>query len=455
MTKILIVTHDLLGERMAGPAIRCFELARQLAATCEVTLASQLPIEGNLAADFEITSFRDDVDCLTALARRADVLLLQGLIHQKYPVLLKLGKRLVMDLYDPYIFENYPHMLAQPGKGAVDYLHFWDVQNEMMELADFSICASERQRDMWIGRYCALGRLIPPIFEQDPSFRKLIDVVPFGLSDDPPHHERPVLKGVVPGIGPEDKVLLWGGGIWNWFDPLTVIRAVARLSEVRSDIKLYFLGIKHPNPEIPEMEMSVKAVRLSEELGVKDRFVFFNHDWVPYHDRQNYLLEADIGISSHFDSIETRFSFRTRVLDYMWSGLPIITTEGDSMAELVAQSQLGHVTRYEEVEDWVAAIVRIVDDPQHAERCRQNVRQTAQGFRWSKVAEPLVGYCSAPYAMPSAYWTVSRNFRLGHDLPEVVRLALKTYRTVKTGGLKVLAEKTLRYLGTRVGANQR
>ena len=58
------------------------------------------------------------------------------------------------------------------------------------------------------------------------------------------------MKGVLPGIGPSDRLLLWGGGIWNWFDPLTVIRAVGRLAEGRSDVKLLFLGLKHPSSAV-------------------------------------------------------------------------------------------------------------------------------------------------------------------------------------------------------------
>lgn len=449
MVKVLIVTHDLLGERMAGPAIRCFELGKQLSRGCNVTLASPLPIEGKLEGGFPIVSFADE-DQLLDLARATDVLLLQGLMLRRYPKLKRLGKYLVMDLYDPFIFECYPHFLAQPGQGAVDFMHFWDVMNEQMEEADFSICASERQRDMWIGRYCGLGRLIPPLFEQDPSFRRLIDLVPFGISDAPPRHERAVIKGVVPGIEANDKVLLWGGGIWNWFDPLTVIRAVGRLAETRQDVKLYFLGVKHPNPEIPDMEMMVKAVHLAEELGLKDRHVFFNFGWVPYEERQNYLLEADIGISSHFDSIETRFSFRTRVLDYLWAGLPILTTQGDSMAELVGSQGLGVVARYENVDDWVSGISRLLDDQEFVASARIKIRDVADGFHWSKVAQPLARFCEAPYSSPRSYWSVTKHVGLGETMPTPVRLALKTYRTLKTGGLSVLLKKGTHYIGMRL-----
>ena len=71
------------------------------------------------------------------------------------------------------------------------------------------------------------------------------------------------VKGVLPGIGPADRLLLWGGGIWNWFDPLTVIRAVGRLSEGRSDVKLLFLGLKHPSSAVAEMTMADQAVALA------------------------------------------------------------------------------------------------------------------------------------------------------------------------------------------------
>ena len=34
---------------------------------------------------------------------------------------------------------------------------------------------------------------------------------------------------------------------------------------------------------------------------------FFNDGWVPYEQRQDYLLDADIGITTYQDSLETHF----------------------------------------------------------------------------------------------------------------------------------------------------
>ncbi|MDQ7029881.1 MAG: hypothetical protein Q9O62_08955 [Ardenticatenia bacterium] len=54
-------------------------------------------------------------------------------------------------------------------------------------LGDFFICASERQRDWWLGLLEASGRINPYTFGEDPSLRRLIDVVPFGLPEGPPY----------------------------------------------------------------------------------------------------------------------------------------------------------------------------------------------------------------------------------------------------------------------------
>ncbi|HEX6679666.1 MAG TPA: glycosyltransferase family 4 protein, partial [Gaiellaceae bacterium] len=258
------------------------------------------------------------------------------------------------------------------------------------------ICASERQRDLWIGILGALGRIDPEVASADPSLRDLIDVVPFGLESNPPVAMKPALKGVVDGIGESDRVLLWGGGIWNWFDPLTPIRAVHTLSQRRDDVKLFFLGVKHPNPGVHQLAVTQRAVELAKELNVYDTHVFFNFGWVPYAERANYLLDADIGISSHLDTVETRFSFRTRLLDYFWAGLPTVATQGDVLSDLVREENLGRTPRFGNIEDWVGAVEELLDDRDEHARVRRNVEGIRERFAWPRVVEPLVRLADLP-----------------------------------------------------------
>ena len=70
-----------------------------------------------------------------------------------------------------------------------------------------------------------------------------------------------------PGIDDDDDLLLWGGGVYNWFDPQTLVRAVGLLRLRRPNVRLYFLGMKHPNAEVPQMRVATETMALADELG--------------------------------------------------------------------------------------------------------------------------------------------------------------------------------------------
>jgi glycosyltransferase involved in cell wall biosynthesis len=391
--RVLVVSNDRIGSTMAGPGIRYYNFARELAKDHEVTLMVpdplDIPIQGFqvvLARDHGGRVFRD-------YAEQFDVLVTQNLLPWTMRALAKSRVRVIYDLYDPFLVENLGLFAEQEGSRRYQdaILRANALAQEVaLKTGDAFLCASERQRDLWLGMLGTLGRLDREQFARDPSLRALIDIVPFGLQAEPPAKTRPVLKGVVPGIGDRDRVLLWGGGIWNWFDPLTLIRAVARLAERRDDVKLYFLGVQHPNPETEEMGMAQQAVEMARELGVLDRAVFFNFGWVPYEERSNYLLEADLGVSAHYDNLETRFAFRTRMLDYLWAGLPIVSTDGDVLSELVRERELGRVVSERDVDAWTGAIEELIDDHATYEAAKANIEAVRPQFAWPEVVRPLV-----------------------------------------------------------------
>ena len=150
----------------------------------------------------------------------------------------------------------------------------------------------------------------PHTYRQDPSLRKLIDIVPFGLSSDRPAAASPVIKNKLPGITISDKLIVWSGGLWDWLDPLTLIKAMGLLEKTHPDIKLFFFGTQHPNSLVSGMKMPKTAMDLSCALGLYNKTIFFG-DWVPYDQRGAYLAEADLSIVTHLAHIETHFSFRT------------------------------------------------------------------------------------------------------------------------------------------------
>ncbi|MEO6941438.1 MAG: glycosyltransferase, partial [Terrimesophilobacter sp.] len=148
----------------------------------------------------------------------------------------------------------------------------------------------------------------------------------------------------------------------------------------------------HPHPDVPEMRIVEESRELARELGVLDSSVFFNNSWVDYDDRQNYLMEADAGVSTHHSHIETTFSFRTRILDYLWAELPMVVTDGDHFAELVAGEKLGIVVPAGDVEKLAEALDRILFDTAFIAEAKANIHRVRQRYYWDVALAPLVDF---------------------------------------------------------------
>lgn len=393
-SKIVVATGDTLAERMAGPAIRAWHIAEALSAEHDVRLVT--------TSDCDLTDPRFEISHVNALdmvqmERWADVIVFQGYLMHEHPSLRHSKKVVVVDVYDPFHLEQLEQARDLGEEARRDVVaSATGVLNEQLERGDFFMCASDKQRDFWLGQLAALGRVNPAVYDDDESLGSFISVVPFGVGNEPPRKTAPGMRGVIDGIGHDDKIVLWGGGIYNWFDPITLIRAIDRARERVPEIRLVFMGVKHPNPAVPQMRMAVDAERVADELGILGTHVFFNRQWVAYNERQNFLLEADIGVSTHLDHVETAFSFRTRILDYMWASLPIVCTRGDSLATLVHERDLGATVPPLDIDALADAMVGILTDPDAVARHKANIALVAEAYRWERTLAPLVAFCRNP-----------------------------------------------------------
>lgn len=379
---------------MAGPAIRALEIARLLATSHPVTLATMGTCDLNEPG---VTVMGVNRRNLAEIVSEIDVIVFQGVFLSIHPCIMHEDVILIPDVYDPFHLETLEQESSRP------MVERWEISqntvhalNVQLSRGDFFLCASEKQRDFWLGQLAGAARINPSTYDDDSSLRRLIDVAPFGLPEEPPTQTAHGIRGAIPGISEHDKVVLWGGGVYNWFDPLTLIRAIDAARHHIPDIRLVFMGMVHPNPDVPEMAMAHRTRMLSDELGLTNVHVFFNETWVPYEERANLLLDADIGVSCHFDHIETEFSFRTRILDYLWAGLPIVCTQGDSFATLVEKEGLGLTVPPEDPEALSAAMVSLLtnDDARHSAGAKAS--DVARQFTWRVALKPLLDFMAAP-----------------------------------------------------------
>ena len=396
-TRVLVITGDPVGAKMAGPAIRAWHIAHALSHVAQVTLVS---LSGHEPRDvpFALETVRPyDDRAMAKLEKAHDVIVFQGDAMDVFDSIRSSSKVIVADVYDPMHLEQLEQGREQGLEGWTRQVQgATDILNEQLGRADFLMCASDRQKHFYLGQLAALGRLTPSTYADDPDFSNLISVVPFGLEQQFPPHTGAAMRGVVPGIGAEDKIVIWSGGLYNWFDPLTLIRAVADVTTRHDDIRLFFLGTRNPNAAVPEMGIVAESRALATELGVLGKSVFFNDSWVDYSERHNYLAEADVGVSTHFAHVETTFSFRTRILDYLWASLPMVVTRGDHFAELIEREGLGIAVDAEDTASLAAGLEALLYEPGRADAAAIAIASVRQEFTWSKVLNPLVDFIRNP-----------------------------------------------------------
>ena len=387
MTRVLLLCPERVRAAMAGVGIRFVEMARSLARDFDVTLGvPNPPAEGLGAGDFHAARY--GAHNLAELCRAADAVVLHAHVSNLY---FAHGEQrpLVVDLYDPFPIENLNYF---PTLGEEPYRHDRATLERQLEHGDLFLCSSEEQRLFYLGLLYARGRLNPETYFEDFELRNLVRVVPFGLPASPPTAGEPVLRGAVPGIGAHDPVVLFGG-IYDWYDPMLLIRALPTLLESFPDLRVVFCA--NPNPESTPQGVYAEVLEACRARDLIDRHVFFV-PWVPYSRRAGLYLEPDVATVLHRPRFETEISMRTRVLEHLWAGLPTIATAGGGVSRLLAERRMGLIVPEGDRRALIDALGRLLASDELRRRLAGAGRRWAAEHTWDRVLEPLAEFLAAP-----------------------------------------------------------
>ncbi len=445
MARVLVVSAEPIGPQVAGPAIRALELARVLADSHEVTIAAPAPSQTDDSRIALIPAGFADYEALAAAVQGADVVVAQSLPPRLLSKLPALGTTLIADLYNPTVFEV---LEASRDKATTARRR----QQRTVTLASIAnlaaashvICASEQQRDLWLGMMAAEGLISIEDYARDPTLRSVIDTVPFGLPSEPPvAAQTPPIRSMFPAIAPEDRIVLWGGGVWNWLDPETAIDAIGVIDAQRGDqarTHLVMMGLGRPaSEELDAMRAGQRMLGHLTRSGLEGKVVHVNRGWVDYAERGSWLLEADLGISTHHDHLESRLAFRTRMLDYIWAGLPIVATTGDTLAALIEREGLGLTVPPGNPLVLANAISALLDDPSRLAAAEFALTQLAPRMTWQHAAASLSEICGGESPTGSPDRGVLRRATLAQYPPLLVE-------THSTDGLRAASSRAWRNL---------
>ena len=391
MRRIVLVCPEPLGHRQpAGVGVRFLEIARTLSIDGhQITILS--PDGGGAEGCRAERLTPESIGRETA---RADVAIVQGHAANDF---FAHGEQVptVVDLYDPFIVENL-HYYRE--RGAEVFTHDHATLVNSLIHGDFFLCASQAQRLFYLGAMLATGRLNPAAFDSDPALVSLIAVAPFGVQEPMDHAQ---------GSRTGNDVLF--GGIYDWYDPVLAIDAVAMARHELSDLTLTFTT--HPNPSITPQGKAAEALEHVRQ-NAYESFVRFE-PWVPYHERAAFFRRFRLALLTFPQSIETDLSMRTRIYDYLWGGLPVISSSAPGTDEIVRQYDAGSVVPVPQSEAFAAEISSLLEDEGRYEEMVAGAARFVHEHQWPLVLEPLREFCLRPRVDPT-----KESFAIRLQVPE-------------------------------------
>jgi len=355
--KILIRTDDRIGERMAGSALRAWEIARALEyygyeVQIEAASGSSSPGPGPKIRE-SASRFRHRVLIVPPWSLRASDFFRPH--------------RLIIDGVTPLPTElaMFPQteMIKTRSRRARSRIPL------ALARADALLVAGKAQRRCWLE---ILGSRRPEL--------PIIDV-PFGVPEQPPGEEIEEIPGVPPG----NAVILWWGGVWPWLDLETLLAARALLGRRKLSLVVPVAGRPGNSGTVFSEDDLLHAkkrhsLRGSEVVALKT--------WVPYQKRDRVLNRASVLAFLHQSGREAELSFRTRAMDALWAGVPMLLSEGGEVAELARRNGWGSVVRPGDVASTAAALDFLLRDSYHFS-CREALEKSRPHWTWRRLLQPV------------------------------------------------------------------
>ncbi len=362
---VVLVCPEPIRPLQQGVGIRFREIARELSVHCHVSLwATQ--VEAGVPLDgFTVRTF-PDADFAREL-KGVDAVVIHGHVSDRYLDALERsglggGPPLVVDLYDPFLVENLQYVRDL---GADAHKRDLRVVTRQLAAGDLFLVSSESQRLFYAGLMMAAGLFDPASYHADPTLNHLFAVA-LGVQPAGETHATPLardggrrgLEGRRSWIAANDTIAFFGG-IYDWYYPEPLIdvveplcRAIPAASRaVQRDAQsgTHASGLLH------------SRAAHAEAKGLAGRHVFFV-PWFPYHERDRFLRDVDVAVCLHRPGLEADLSLRTRILEFLRAGLPVIATTGGETSHILNASGAGLLVPPGEIEPLRRALAALLGD---------------------------------------------------------------------------------------------
>jgi glycosyltransferase involved in cell wall biosynthesis len=180
----------------------------------------------------------------------------------------------------------------------------------------------------------------------------IVNYPPLDLSHFSPRPKEAILANSL-GILPSDLVITYMGSFFYFSGLPEVLRRFAASRSKDSAIKLLLIGGG-------EQEQQLRS--LVVELSLHDRVVFSG--FVPYADLPEYLSLSDVAINPLKISKVASVAFPHKVLQYLASGIPVVSTKLDGLVS--ALEGIHNLQWVQSPEECLDRALELLRDPNHS-----------------------------------------------------------------------------------------
>lgn len=215
-----------------------------------------------------------------------------------------------------------------------EHQRFLGSYRRLLQVGHHFLCRSQVERAALLSTLCAFGRTTPADLARSSTLDHLITTVPVGFSR----------RGLEAADAAEPVFMadfLWTGGVWAFFEPLMLVRAMKILHDRGVDASAAFL---HAAPSEDTRSTLIKVGEAIEDLELGDR-VRLHTKPLALSERDQYVKAAQAYVCIAKPGAENETGTRLRLRDTWLHGIPTIIDPHGISGDLVARENLGVVLR--------------------------------------------------------------------------------------------------------------
>lgn len=191
-------------------------------------------------------------------------------------------------------------------------------------------------------------------------------------------------------------IFLWGGNLWSWMDLGTLAEAFGILARRGDPAALFLLAGRNrsgrADQDAPALELEARC----RALGILGTSVVFNERSVDPSGLAPWLEHARAGVMCNPDTLESQASWRTRYLDLLWAGKPLVVSGRDPLGDRMHGAGAALQVEPHRPEALADAIASLSRDAERAEAMGRAAGNLGRDLSWTRTLEPMLRSLADP-----------------------------------------------------------